>query len=126
MSYTKTVWQSGDVVTAEKLNNLENGVESANSMPVVYATLVGEPEFYIAYYDAEITHAYTPSELRETLGKRVEFIIKSGNDYFPTIAVSWFNNEGTGTEDVVMYQVINPFATTGYVTILVGAQGGGR
>ena len=26
MSYTKTTWQNGDVITAEKLNKLENGV----------------------------------------------------------------------------------------------------
>lgn len=29
MSYTPTAWQTGDVVTAEKLNKLENGVTSA-------------------------------------------------------------------------------------------------
>ena len=27
MSYTKTTWQTGDTVTAEKLNNIENGIE---------------------------------------------------------------------------------------------------
>lgn len=27
MSYTKTAWNNGDVITAEKLNNLEGGVE---------------------------------------------------------------------------------------------------
>lgn len=26
MSYTKTNWETGDTITAEKLNNLENGV----------------------------------------------------------------------------------------------------
>lgn len=30
MSYDKTVWNDGDVITAEKLNNIENGVEGAN------------------------------------------------------------------------------------------------
>lgn len=37
MSYTPTVWQSGDVVTSEKLNKLENGVENAdaNALPAV-------------------------------------------------------------------------------------------
>lgn len=29
MSYEKTVWNTGDVVTAEKLNKLEDGVQNA-------------------------------------------------------------------------------------------------
>lgn len=29
MSYTKTTWQTGDVITAEKLNKMEDGIESA-------------------------------------------------------------------------------------------------
>ena len=29
MSYEKTNWQKGDVITAEKLNKIENGIESA-------------------------------------------------------------------------------------------------
>lgn len=28
MSYIKTTWETGDTVTAEKLNNIENGIES--------------------------------------------------------------------------------------------------
>lgn len=35
MSYVKTVWETGDVITAEKLNNLENGVESASGEKIV-------------------------------------------------------------------------------------------
>lgn len=30
MAYTKTVWQTGDVITAEKLNNMESGIEKAH------------------------------------------------------------------------------------------------
>ena len=30
-SYSKTTWQDEDIVTADKLNNLENGVLSSNS-----------------------------------------------------------------------------------------------
>ena len=30
MAYTKTVWETGDVITAAKLNNAEGGIESAN------------------------------------------------------------------------------------------------
>lgn len=30
MAYTKNTWNDGDVITKEKMNNLENGVETAN------------------------------------------------------------------------------------------------
>lgn len=36
MSYVKTVWETGDVITAAKLNNLENGVESSAPMIVTF------------------------------------------------------------------------------------------
>ena len=29
MPYTKTVWETGDLITAEGLNNMEDGVEDA-------------------------------------------------------------------------------------------------
>ena len=29
MAYVKTNWETGDIITAEKLNNIEGGVESA-------------------------------------------------------------------------------------------------
>ncbi len=31
MDYTKTTWNDGDVITKEKMDNLEAGVESANN-----------------------------------------------------------------------------------------------
>ena len=31
MAYEKTTWATGDVVTAEKLNNIENGIAVADS-----------------------------------------------------------------------------------------------
>lgn len=29
MGYEKTIWQSGDTITAEKLNNMESGIEDS-------------------------------------------------------------------------------------------------
>ena len=34
MAYTKTTWANGDIITAEKLNNLENGVAGAYALIV--------------------------------------------------------------------------------------------
>lgn len=40
MAYTPTVWQTGDVITAEKLNKAEQGIEaaSAQSLKVMITT----------------------------------------------------------------------------------------
>lgn len=37
MAYTKTSWQTGDIVTSEKLNHAEDGIEAANqnTLPAV-------------------------------------------------------------------------------------------
>lgn len=32
MAYTPTVWETGDVITAEKLNNMECGIEAATPL----------------------------------------------------------------------------------------------
>ena len=31
MSYNKNTWQNGDIITREKLNNMENGIYTANN-----------------------------------------------------------------------------------------------
>ena len=35
MAYTPTEWKSGDVITAEKLNNIEEGVQNGNNIFVI-------------------------------------------------------------------------------------------
>lgn len=39
MSYTPTEWATGDVVTAEKLNKIENGIASAGGGGVLIANM---------------------------------------------------------------------------------------
>lgn len=36
MSYEKTTWQDGDIITAEKLNNIENGVKEISENTSIY------------------------------------------------------------------------------------------
>lgn len=40
MSYTKTTWQAGDVITAAKLNNIEDALEELSNIPVYDGTVV--------------------------------------------------------------------------------------
>lgn len=42
MSYNKTTWDTGDVVTAEKLNNIEDGIENASGVLIIEPTIVRE------------------------------------------------------------------------------------
>ena len=46
MGYNETTWKTGDVITAEKLNNLEKGVEAATTLVVGY------------YYDSDAETYY--------------------------------------------------------------------
>lgn len=60
MAYVKTVWETGDVITAEKLNNAEGGIEAHDPIiiPGVYAAqevgytvefTISGPEMWEAY-----------------------------------------------------------------------------
>lgn len=39
MAYTPTVWQTGDTITAEKLNKLENGVANIGGYDIVFTMI---------------------------------------------------------------------------------------
>ena len=41
MSYVKTVWETGDIITAEKLNNAESGIEDAYGLNVTMVAADG-------------------------------------------------------------------------------------
>ena len=34
MSYTKSEWQKGDVITSAKLNNIENGISAIGALKI--------------------------------------------------------------------------------------------
>lgn len=63
MAYTPTVWETGDVITAEKLNKAENGIAaaSASSSPLFVLTVDMAADGRSVTIDktlAEITEAY--------------------------------------------------------------------
>lgn len=43
MTYVKQTWTTGDVITAEKLNNIEDGIESADEGISPYFKIIGTP-----------------------------------------------------------------------------------
>ena len=46
MSYVKTTWADGDVITAQKLNNMEQGIVDASSVSGVLVGTVTEGSTY--------------------------------------------------------------------------------
>ena len=66
MSYTKQTWANGDVITADKLNHIENGVENAgnsiqrvahlklyNKYSLTFSKDVAISEYQWDYFDAD-------------------------------------------------------------------------
>ena len=58
MSYTPTTWATGDVITAEKLNNMEDGIVNAGSGTSIGNTVVFE---FTATQDPESNDKYIVS-----------------------------------------------------------------
>lgn len=74
MSYTPTEWQTGDTITAEKLNNMESGIENANEPLFVTLTPTAA--------DLSGTMDKSPQEIAEAVvsGKRIFIAVPSLGD----------------------------------------------
>ena len=47
MSYTPTTWQTGDTITAEKLNNMESGIEASNGIIIPITVDTANELYYV-------------------------------------------------------------------------------
>lgn len=120
MSYVKTVWETGDVITAEKLNNLEDGVANAGS--VLKLTFTEDPnnegvfvcnhtwqEIYNAFANGDIVikwEAYHESD--DDYGATIEFLSTA----YLQPGVGYLLDDSTGTTIAIVqnpsdYPVIN-------------------
>lgn len=82
MSYTPNVWQKGDTITAAKLNNMEGGIDDANT-PFVVTCTPNSPD-YSGIMDktvAEIDAAYNA-------GRTVLFRVLMGEDAYAEVNCS--------------------------------------
>ena len=91
MSYTPTNWQTGDTVTAEKLNNMESGIELANDVFVVTCTptaqdLSGVMDKTVAEIDA----AYKAD-------KKILFKVLTGANSYAEVYCSIVVSNGSST-----------------------------
>lgn len=61
--YIKTNWQNGDVITAEKLNNIENGIADANSNKLIIIRSENDGYGRGRYVGTTIAPNLTPEDL---------------------------------------------------------------
>lgn len=78
MSYTPTNWQTGDTVTAEKLNKMEQGIELANDPFVITCTPTA------ADYSGVMDVTFEEIKAAADAGKKIIFKIQTGNGNFYT------------------------------------------
>ena len=75
MAYTPTEWKNGDVITAEKLNKLEEGVQEASENNLKYINFAYSSSS-TRIYQEELTYEsdYTGAQLMELLSEGVNII----------------------------------------------------
>lgn len=93
MSYNKTIWTAGDTITAEKLNNIENGIVANEPLIVTFAK-----------DDQDVYHADKTADEILTAGAAGTLIVGIVSDWVagylshtPVISlyVSSYNDHGT-------------------------------
>ena len=128
MAYTPTNWQTGDTITAEKLNKMESGIESANAPFVVTLTPTaldysGEMDKTVAEINAaylagrKVVYKVAASETRFTYADVTmvyvdgdftypsfnAFIIDNGNDLLMEAITLPTDNGDRNTYAVALY-----------------------
>jgi hypothetical protein len=66
MSYTPTTWQTGDTITAEKLNNMESGIAAANEGEILHipVRMSDAGYYYIATGESQEIYEAIPNHNR--------------------------------------------------------------
>lgn len=69
MSYTKTTWNNNDIITADKLNNIEEGVSQSNSIYEIELTEEEFSSFASGNYtsDSPLTKVLNENEIEKIL-----------------------------------------------------------
>ena len=99
MAYIPTVWETGDVITAEKLNKAEEGIEAASASAASYDHIISaDPANSVSpTVDAETVYGWLSdgdSVGVDLAGFGVVPMLYTGNDDYPYTA-SYFVDTGT-------------------------------
>lgn len=93
VSYEKTTWETGDTITAEKLNNIETGIEEAGSSDFSTATVNVVSDAKVVEFYTEID--YDTSSAEQDIYNRNAMLIDNNNCFVDDIVT-----EGTESFNV--------------------------
>ena len=116
MSYTKTNWQTGDIVTSAKLNKMETGIEDADSS-VFYVTVeLADPSTPIhRNTPTEAVSDRTTDEILEAYqsGKSIYAVLKEyftptfGFELLVPLNTAVINSTGENTVSMYIFHSVN-------------------
>lgn len=113
MAYVKTVWQNGDIILPEKLNNMEGGIEANDQKQAVL-------------YSAQTLTDAQKAQARENIGVNGGGV--SFDDLFPVGSFWWSTEEGSpaaqGLSAGTWEQIQNRFLLAAGTNYVSGATGG--
>lgn len=104
MAYVKTVWETGDVITAAKLNNMEKGIE--DNCPVILES-VGE---YVddnanLQYTVDATYEEFQNLLISGVPVTLKCVVEGEHDYYaPVVAFSPVADFSASGPTIVFYE----------------------
>lgn len=110
MSYTPTNWQNGDTITAEKLNKMEGGIESANAPFVV--TLTPTALDYSGEMDKTVAEIYAA----DMAGRKIVYKVMMSETQYIYADVTMVYVDGDYT-----YPSFNAFIIDGENNLLIEA-----
>lgn len=113
MSYVKTTWTTGDVITAEKLNNLEDGVDAGGAFIINFVVEFDEYGNPTATADK----TYEEAIAAYNAGKVVLGFLDLGDGYSNAIRLQTVIDEGDWGMMRFMYQYVT---AVGIYVIYIG------
>jgi len=101
MNYTKNTWKTGDIVTSEKLNHIEDGIANAVGVFIVGVTTPDED-----------THALnkTWQEIRDAMQNKICIVVAT--DDYNVIHQSLIEGVGGGNDEYVVLVANSEFLTS--------------
>lgn len=101
MAYTPTVWATGDVITAAKLNKAENGIAAASDEVLVITITWG----------ADYNSATLDKTLADITGAQVPIVIASYDGHQFYYAGPHFTDPSEDPDGVYLYNITFPGGT---------------
>ena len=122
MNYTPTDWKTGDLITAEKLNNMESGIAGGQELFIIHATGIANEPGTQTTPVIDKTHEEIIDAIQH--GKML-FMFASSSEQSQNFTVIPFSSLTGQPDQIVMFvnsQLIYTGSTNymGYMAVMVG------